>query len=348
MKPAQRKHFDVIIVGAGPAGLRCAEILSPSGLKVLLLEKKQHIGQRICAGGVTRKFFKIYDFPPELIEKTTNHTLLTSSRRHFNIHAGEDFLFTLNREILGQWQLARINRENVEIQTGRQVTRIEKDFVEVDRTKTFGYNFLVGADGPSSLVRRYLKIPARHYIMAIQYKIPCRKNDVPFEVVLNANYFHTGYAWVFPHKDYLSVGCGVDPHHLSPQKMKANFHRWVKEKGFDISQAAYESFPILYDYQGFRFNNIFLAGEAAGLTFGLSGEGIYTALVSGEEIARFILNPAHPEQNMQALLHHKRLQDRFLRLLHVAGPLRQPLFNFILHLMDNKTFCRKVIHGFSG
>jgi len=347
MKPIQRKHYDVIIVGAGPAGLRCAEILSPSGLKVLLLEKKQHIGQKVCAGGITRKFFEIYDFPPGLLEKTTNQTLLTSSRRQFNIRAKEDFLFTLDRKTLGQWQLARINQKTVEIQTGRQVTRIEKDFVEVDRAEQFGYDFLVGADGPSSPIRRYLKIPAQHYIMAMQYKIPYRNNDFPFEIIMNSNYFHAGYAWIFPHKNYLAVGCGVNPHNLSPKKMKINFHRWIKEKGFDISQAAYESYPILYDYQGFRFGNIFLAGEAAGLPSGLTGEGIYPALVSGEEIAKYILDENYRSKPMETLLRHKKIQENIRKFLIMTGPFRNLTFNLILRLLHNEGFNQRLTKSFS-
>ena len=347
MKPAQRKHYDVIIIGAGPAGLRCAEVLAPSGLKVLLLEKKSHIGQKVCAGGVTRKFFEIYDFPPGLIEKATNQTLLTSPRRQFNIRAKENFLFTLDRKTLGQWQLARIKRETVEIQTERQVTRIEKDFVEVDSNKQYSFNFLVGADGPSSLTRRYLKIPTRHYIMAMQYKIPYRKNDIPFEIIMNSHYFHTGYAWIFPHKNYLAVGCGADPHSLSPKKMKANFHRWIKERGFDISQAAYESFPILYDYRGFRFGNIFLAGEAAGLTSGLSGEGIYPALVSGEEIAKYILDNNYQSAPMEYLLRHKKIQENIRRFLILTGPCRNIAFNLILKLLHIESFNRRLTKGFS-
>lgn len=45
--------YDVIIIGAGPAGLKCAEILGNSKLKVLLIDKKKTIGPKICAGGLT-------------------------------------------------------------------------------------------------------------------------------------------------------------------------------------------------------------------------------------------------------------------------------------------------------
>jgi geranylgeranyl reductase len=47
------ESYDVIIVGAGPAGLRCAEVLGGSRLEVLVTEKKSVIGPKVCAGGLT-------------------------------------------------------------------------------------------------------------------------------------------------------------------------------------------------------------------------------------------------------------------------------------------------------
>ena len=44
---------DVVIVGAGPAGLACAGILARGGLKVLVLERKPQPGPKVCAGGIT-------------------------------------------------------------------------------------------------------------------------------------------------------------------------------------------------------------------------------------------------------------------------------------------------------
>ena len=54
--------FDVVIIGAGPAGLKCAEQLKNSNLSVLVIEKNKIIGPKVCAGGLT-PLAANFDFP---------------------------------------------------------------------------------------------------------------------------------------------------------------------------------------------------------------------------------------------------------------------------------------------
>lgn len=340
------KHYDVIIVGAGPAGLRCAEVLAPSGLSILILEKKAEIGPKVCAGGVTRKIFRIYDLPDSLIEQKINRVTIQSRTQKFTIQTTEPFAFTLDRHAFGQWQVARLKNTKVVIFTEAQVTQIGKEFVEINHKEKFGFRYLVGADGASSLVRRHLKIPLGKRIVTCQYLIP-RKGSPNMEIFMDSRYFHSGYAWTFPHNQYLAIGCGADPLKISAVRLKDNFHKWLQHKGVDISEAAYQSFPLSYDYQGMRFDNIYLTGEAAGLSSGLTGEGIYPALVSGQIAAQSILSGSLPVSSLEKLLRYKKVQERYLGLLDMAGPFRNSIFNLTLRLLKNNAFRDYVIRGFS-
>ncbi len=341
------KQYDVIIVGAGPAGLRCAEILGHSKKKILLLEKKPETGPKVCAGCITRKSPKMIDIPKSLFEFEINKVKIVGPHSEFTTrYLKESFAFMINRKAFGQWQQKKLNETQVEVMTSTLVTNIEKEHVEVNRNTKFGYHYLVGADGAYSKVRRYLDLPVAKRLITFQYLIPSEKTS-RFEIHMDNRYFQSGYGWVFPHSGHLAVGCLADPRYVSPQKLKVLFHNWLIENDFDISNAIYQSFPVAYDYRGYRFGNVFLAGEAAGMASGLTGEGIYAALASGEDVARLILNPDHYDEKIQSVLHNKKVQDNFLRLLHVAGPLRQIIFNTILYLMNNKRFNNKVTDGFS-
>ncbi len=342
------KEYDVIIVGAGPAGLRCAEILGQSDKKVLLLEKKTETGPKVCAGGITPKSLRLMDIPQYLFETEIRQASLVGPHSNtFSNHTKEPFLWIINRKTFGKWQQEKLEGTQVEVMNSALVTNIEKGYVEVNKSTKYGYQYLVGADGASSKVRRFLGLPVKKQLITYQYLIPTEGISNSLEIHVDNRYFRSGYAWIFPHKSYLTVGCLADPRHVSPQKLKTRFHSWLNKKGFDISHATYQSFPISYDYRGYRFGNILLAGEAAGLASGLTGEGIYEALASGEEAARLILDPGHVDKKMQVLLHYKKKQDNFLQLLHSAGPLRQTIFNLFIYLMNNKRFNRKATEGFS-
>jgi len=343
------KQYDVIIIGAGPAGLRCAEILGNSDKKVLLLEKKPETGSKICAGGITRKSLEIMDIPESLFEFEINKARIAGPHTEFTSrYAKKSFAFMISRKAFGQWQQEKLKKEQVEVLNSALVTNIEKKYVEVNRKIKFGYHYLVGADGATSKVRRFLGLPVKKRLITYQYLIPLKTESRRFEIHMDHRYFRSGYGWIFPHKGYLAAGCLADPRHVSPQKLKTSFHQWLADNHLDISRAVYQSFPIAYDYRGYRFGNVFLAGEAAGLASGLTGEGIFAALVSGEEIARIITNQTHSDEKIKAVLHYKKIQDNFLKLLHVAGPLRQGIFSAILFLLNNKRFNRKVTNGFSG
>jgi hypothetical protein len=58
----QDESYDVVIVGAGPGGLSCARALAGSGQRVLVLEKSESLGKKICAGELTAKVLPGEDF----------------------------------------------------------------------------------------------------------------------------------------------------------------------------------------------------------------------------------------------------------------------------------------------
>ncbi len=345
-----KDYYDIIIVGAGPAGLRAAEVLKDSSFDILVLEKKPVIGPKICAAGLTRKSLELMDIPDYLFEKSINKSALRASKvSHFG-ELPEPVVFMINRQEFGQWQLSKLsNAENITVETSAQVTRIEDGKLEINRKKTVRYKFLIGADGPTSIVRRYLKIPVKKVLASLQYKVPLNDeiDHDRVQIILNSKYFFNGYAWIFPHKNHFDVGCSANPKLVPINKLKKGFHSWLKENNIDITNAQYESFPINYDYRGYKFGNVYLIGEAAGLASGLTGEGIYQALLSGTEVANMILNPDHPANEMDKVLKYNRIQNKIVILFKLLGPVRNAVFNRLIKIIIRRGKKNNLANKFS-
>lgn len=340
-----RKSFDVIVIGAGPAGLKCAETLGNSSLSVLLLEKNEVIGPKVCAGGLTGKGIAYLNIPEKLIEYRFNRVKLHVNGVSSMIKSDEEFAFTIDRKEFGQWQLQKLKTcSNIEVRTNAKATKITNEWVEVNGEQ-IGFRYLVGADGSNSIVRRFLGLGSEKLNIGIQYIIPTRQYT-DFELFFQPNYFSAWYAWIFPHRNYVSIGCGADPRHVSPKKLKENFHRWLREKHIDISEAKYEAFPMYAKYNGWHFDNVFLTGDAAGLLSYFTGEGIYQALISGEVAAKTILNPHYNSEIMPQILHKHNRHQELIEMLLRAGKFKSVLFLFGQQLFKIPKYEKKAINLF--
>lgn len=335
------EKFDVIIVGAGPGGLRCAEILSKSDKKVLLLEKNAKIGPKVCAGGLTRKSFNLLKLPPEIIEHTYDSCIFNAPKVRTKIEFGEIFGYTVSREKLGQWQLEKLKNTKIKVRTEAEVVEISKNSIKLKNGEVFEYEYLVGADGSNSIVRKFLKIPTEKLGVGFYYIIPGDFSDA--EIFFESKLFNSWYAWLFPNKESTSIGSGYYPKLTLAAAAIKNFEKWAVSKKIDLSQSKLEAFPINCDYRGFRFRNIFLIGDAAGFTSGFTGEGIYQALVSGEEAANAILNPNYKSKRIRKLRREVHLHHLMLITTWLFGPLRNQLFNLVVFCVKNKFLARTLV-----
>lgn len=334
--------FDVIIIGAGPAGLKCAETLGNSKYNVLLLEKNSEIGPKVCAGGLTGKDIEYLNLPQNLIDFQYDKINIHINNSKFKVKNKDNFAYTIDRKNLGQWQLKKLKEfKNIEVRTKSRVTKIEKNFILVN-DKKISYKFLVGADGSSSIVKRYLGIKSKNVGIAIQYIIPTKKYK-EFEIFSNSRLFSAWYAWIFPHKNYVSIGCGCNPEIFPSIYLTRNFNDWLKKNQIDISNAKYEAFMLNYDYQGYQFENIFLVGDAGGFVSGLTGEGIYQALVSGEEIGKIILNKEYLSSKIENLLKIKKKHNKIMNILIKSGKFRTIIFYLGILLFKIPYFKKKAI-----
>lgn len=341
------EKFEVVIIGAGPAGLMAAKTLAEKGKKVIVLEKNQVIGKKICAGGAFQKIFQI-GIPEELIERKFYLIKIHLNGKTYEIKSSKDYLLsTVDRGNLGQWLAKEAEKSGAKILTNAQVVLIEKDKVILKDNRQFYFDYLIGADGSTSLVRRYLNLPIK-FALTFQYTLARAFENL--EIFYQPKLFGSGYAWIFPHKNFTKIGCGSDLKFQSGKELLENFHYWLRERKINFegtnpdrkglsNGAKLESMIINYYYQGYQFGNIFLIGEAGGFISGLSGAGIYQALVSGKEIAKKILNPKYKPKIISMLLSQK-IQEKILKIMNLNQNLTLFFQEFLTlnHFLKTKFF----------
>ena len=164
---------------------------------------------------------------------------------------------------------------------------------------------------------------------------------------INPDLFGPVYAWIFPHKNLSLIGCMGDfkrklhkpALNLKIPDIKKNFDEWCKKR-FDIKKAKFQTAMINYDYKGYEFGNKFLIGDAGGFASGLTGEGIYFAIKSGEDVANKIINKKYDCFNIKHILHLKSFEEKILRTLEINKLWTKAEYELIVLLFKTKWFTK--------
>jgi menaquinone-9 beta-reductase len=320
-------HFRVVIIGAGPAGLACARILSQNGIRTLVVDRKREIGSKVCAGGLTWSGFA-RRIPEHLIQQSFPIQHIRTPLQTISVQSPNPIIVTVNRKQMGQLMLEQAMDSGAEILPAVLLTKISNHTLVLFNTLTnqhvqVQFDYLVGADGSNSLVRRYLALPSTKVGIGINYQIPGRRDTMEWH--LHSAYFKNGYGWIFPHRDTVSVGAYVDRSVMKAQALQCNLIRWADHLGIDLKNRKCGAEYINFDYRGWDFGHIFLAGDAAGLASALTGEGIYPAIISGETVGHKIIDPNYNTAPINKLIRKQRLHAG---LVHLTGKSR--LFNALL------------------
>lgn len=342
----QESIFDVIIIGAGPAGLKCAIELGGSNLSVLLIEKNEDIVEKVCGGGLTG-LVPESDYPASKTKKFEKQIVHFKGKRHeIPLAIG---LKTINRVDLEQYLFSKLDSVfNVTILKNTAAVKIEEGKLSKQRFKIyteggiFYGKHLVGADGSSSIVRKYLGLPFK-ILIGMRHRSLKLMNELA--VFFNSKLLlASGYLWIFPHIDHTNIGIGFDPKIISPasgKKMLVDFlekNNLLNYHSINNIDKDLECAPINYLYRGCVFKNIYLVGDAAGFVSKATGEGILPALISGGEIARKILNPDYQMPGLKRILEIKKRQEKFRKILELLPFGKIKFFETFINLLKRKEF----------
>lgn len=289
--------FDVVIIGAGPAGSSAAYRLATSGLSVLLVDRTSFPRNKPCAGGVTPKAIKIlpFDIAPVIRFYAHDIQLRMPCSAPFRHTVPRPVCFMTLRSELDSFLLDKALQAGAMFDVQRTIESISCDdssvCIRFGRSHVVRSRFLVGSDGVNSVVRRLLFPnfkPRRAWaIEAIVSKCDAASTSLPltfeFHRVLR------GYAWIFPKDDHYNIGLYTSS--SKPPFRRPDLIDYAKQALGTDRLHSFQGFPIGMGGTAYRGgpDNVLLAGDAAGMAEPLFGEGIHNAIKSGQAAADAIL-----------------------------------------------------------
>jgi geranylgeranyl reductase len=288
----------VVIIGAGPGGLTAGKILADTNknildnnIDVLIFDKnpKDRIGDKTCAGGLPSHTMK--RIPDDKIQNKVDTINIIVGDKKISFTCRKPCLGFCSRLDLGQWQLKEAEKAGC-IVKNEEVTKINFDNKCITASKVYDYDYLIGADGSNSIVRRSLGFNDTKAI-AIEWTVPNNGNLNDCEIYIDAGKLGITYGWVFPHGKYASVGTGGLPELLPVKSLEKGFIDLMNSRGINLNakNVIRRAAPLYLSYHGFSHKNdtVFLVGDAASFICTPTGEGIYQAMKSGELAAKKIL-----------------------------------------------------------
>jgi len=297
---------DVLIVGGGPAGSTCAWRLAAAGLDVLVLDKKTFPRDKVCAGWITPQVIEALavdtaDYQQGRVLQPI-HNLRTGvlGGPEITTRYGHTVSYGIRRCEFDDYLL---RRSGARLRLGEALTGLERDGEQWIANGAIRAPLVVGAGGHSCPVARMLgaKLGSGEGVVAaqeVEFEMSpdqaraCRvAADTP-ELFFCPEL--DGYGWCFRKGDFLNIGLGRQDKHRLAERV-AQFCEFLKARGKvsgDIPDAFHGHAYLLYRQRHPRpllGDGALLVGDAAGLAYGQSGEGIRPAVESGLLAAEAIL-----------------------------------------------------------
>jgi geranylgeranyl reductase family protein len=289
------ESWDVIIVGAGPAGATAAYYLRRAGKKVLLLEKEQPPRYKACGGGLAPRFLaQNFDFPIPAELRTPVRAFTYAYKGHqVTVPVPYGRVSMVMRDRFDAYLL---EQARVEVRTGVKVSQVEETrqgvHVATHTGQVFQASYLIGADGANSRVARSLGLRHNRQLAgAIEVEVPAPSRLLRSYAGRPAFIFgelRKGYLWIFPKQGHLSVGiAAIGAHHPD---LKGSLQKVMARYGIDLAGAPLHGHPIpIYRRpEPITTRRALLVGDAAGLVDPFSGEGIRYAIKSGRLAAQAV------------------------------------------------------------
>ncbi|MBP6978047.1 MAG: NAD(P)/FAD-dependent oxidoreductase [Bacteroidales bacterium] len=282
--------YAVIIIGGGPAGAVCGIALQRAGISTCIFDKAVFPRDKLCGGLLTKKTMDLLglycpEIPPEnfIVKETQSvefyyrdETILRFSTR-IPLYLTERTL--LDEKLINLYKtLGGTVFGNAAIRP-HQIDLASNTLQFAD--KTYHFEVLVGAYGCGNLLAKPHSIKADHSF-CIEGKAVMKSPENAVRIYFG--HVRGGYGWDFPKKDHFTVGTLEVKR---GRRISESFFRDIIKKDMHSVHGALIPSGRKVALKKLR-QNVLLAGDSAGFTDPVTGEGIYYAILSGKITAESV------------------------------------------------------------
>jgi geranylgeranyl reductase family protein len=357
---------DVLIVGGGPGGSSCAWRLRDSGLDVLILDRAEFPRDKVCAGWITPQVVEELDLVPDdygearVLQPIRGFRVSRMGGSDTAVDYGEVVSFGIRRCEFDHFLL---ERSGARLRLGEPAKTFRRDGNAWIVNESLEARVLVGAGGHFCPVARHLNGGLREpepivAAQEVEFELDDRQRaECPVDPALPELFFTEdlkGYGWIVRKGAFANIGLGrQDSHDLSGHVDR--FVESLREHG-KLPPGALEKFRghayLLYGQAPRQMlgDGILLVGDAAGLAYPRSGEGIRPAIESGLLAARAILDADGSYDRETLGFYEREMTRRFgardgggLELMDFVPERWKPWL--ARWLLANRWFARQVLVG---
>jgi digeranylgeranylglycerophospholipid reductase len=305
-------EYDIVVIGAGPAGSTAARFAAEAGAKVLMVDKHREIGcPKRCGEGLGIKAFKEFGIP--LDERFLNREIYGSfvfapNGKEVTIRYDHCMGYVIERKMFDKYLAAEASRKGVKVIAETEASLLKKGEKLIGvKLKRLGEELdvkakiVIAADGVESQIARHMglntAVSPHEMDSCFEYEmsgIEIKGSDM-LHLFMGIEIAPRGYVWIFPKDDdRANVGIGI----AGDAKMTAKHYldKFIAErpglaKG-SILEVNVGSVPVGGFLKNMVKDNLIVVGDAARQVNPIHGGGINEAMTSGRMAGRIAAKAA--------------------------------------------------------
>ncbi|KYK29113.1 hypothetical protein AYK20_00895 [Thermoplasmatales archaeon SG8-52-1] len=297
--------YDVVIIGAGPAGSYLAYKLKNQGINVLLLEKKIFPRYKVCAGGLSKKTYDILYSENKkiksIVEKAVKKGLYVRNNKFIFIDAEIELVFMTYRSYLDNFLVnMAVDKKTISFKDNINIKKINRNnnsitFLHNSKEFKVNYKILVGAWGSNIRFNKLIDLnPFERFDLSSSWEGPAgpvfNKYSKDYILTQIMKKYPNFTFYIFPKSELITAGLFTSKYPFSKVWNDAwndFMDFWKLDKSI---KPRYAVIPIRNLKKPIAMDNILLIGDAAGIADPFVGEGLYNALICSSIAAKHIIN----------------------------------------------------------